>query len=81
MKGLPIKPQVVAEPAPVIDLMAALKRSVAQQMPTARGATPRKRAKVAPDRRQTALLLPVAGGREKKKEELAAAATRRRRKA
>jgi DNA end-binding protein Ku len=81
MRGMPIKPQVVAAPAPVIDLRAALKRSLAQEMPTARGAAPRKRAKAAPDRRQTALLLPVAGGREKKKEEPAAAATRRRKKA
>jgi DNA end-binding protein Ku len=81
MKGLPIKPREVSAPAPVIDLMAALKRSLAQEIPTARGATPRKRAKAATDRRQTALLLPVAGGREKKKEEPAAAATRRRKKA
>jgi len=81
MKGLPIKPREVGTPAPVVDLMAALKRSLAQEMPTARGATPRKRAKAAPDRRQTALLLPVAGGREKKKEEPAAAAARRRKKA
>jgi hypothetical protein len=81
MKGLPIKPREVGTPAPVVDLMAALKRSLAQEMPTARGATPRKRIKAAPDRRQAALLLPVSGGREKKKEEPAAAAARRRKKA
>ena len=38
MKGLPIKPREVATPAPVIDLMAALKHSLAQEMPaSARG--------------------------------------------
>jgi hypothetical protein len=31
MKGLPIKPREVSAPAPVIDLMAALKRSLVQE--------------------------------------------------
>jgi DNA end-binding protein Ku len=34
MKGVAIKPRAVATPAPVIDLMAALKRSLAQGTPT-----------------------------------------------
>jgi hypothetical protein len=42
MKGLPIRPQVVAKPAPVIDLMVALKRSHAQEMPAAKVAMPKK---------------------------------------
>jgi DNA end-binding protein Ku len=59
MKGLPIKPKQIAAPA-VLDLMAALKRSLAQETGAAK---PRRRA--AADRRQTSLLLPMSG---KKKE-------------
>ena len=81
MRGLPIKPQAIPTPAPVVDLMAALKRSLAHEKPAAKGATPGKRAKPAPDRRQRALLLPVAGGREKKRDEPATAVTRGRKKA
>jgi DNA end-binding protein Ku len=80
MQGLPIKPQVVPEPATVIDLMAALKRSLAQEMPAAKVSMPKKRAKAAPDRRQRSLLLPVAGGGQKR-EEPAATVPKRRKKA
>ena len=31
MKGLPVKPKQIATPAPVLDLMSALKRSLAQE--------------------------------------------------
>jgi ABC-type arginine transport system ATPase subunit len=34
MKGLPIKPRAVGAPPPLIDLMAALKRSLARERPT-----------------------------------------------
>ena len=83
VKGLPIKPREISTPAPVIDLMAALKRSLVQEPPAAQGAKA-KRAKPTPDRRQTALLLPVLGGRKKKEEgatEPATVATRGRKKA
>ena len=55
MKGLPIKPKQIAAP-PVLDLMAALKRSLAQETSAAK---PRRKA--AADRRQTSLLLPMSG--------------------
>ena len=82
MKGLPIKPREISTPAPVIDLMAALKRSLVQEPPAAKGAKV-KRAKAAPDRRQRALLLPVSGGRKKEERatEPATVATRGRKKA
>jgi hypothetical protein len=65
-KGLTIKPPPAPKPSPVIDLVAALKRSLAREALAAkRTATKAKPSKAAPDRRQAAMLLPLSGGRRK----------------
>jgi DNA end-binding protein Ku len=79
MKGLPVKAGPVIQPRPMLDLMAALKNSLAQE--TGEPPAKPKRRKVAADRRQRNLLLPVSGGaREKQSPAVASSSTRRRRK-
>jgi DNA end-binding protein Ku len=78
MKGLPVEPKQIAAPAPVLDLMAALKRSLARETP---GAGPKPKRKSAADRRQTSLLLPVSGKKETATPAAETALPRRRRKA
>jgi hypothetical protein len=56
MRGLPLKAKPVVAPSSVVDLMSALKRSLAQE--TGKPET-RPRRKAAADRRQTNLLLPM----------------------
>jgi DNA end-binding protein Ku len=77
LKGLPVRPKRIAEPRPVVDLMAALKRSLAQETVPAK-----PKGKAVGDRRQASLLLPVAGKtKETAKPAPATATPQRRRKA
>ena len=77
MKGLAIRPRAVSTPPPVIDLMAALKRSLAEKAPTPKGtaASRERRNRAVPDRRQAALLLPLSAGSKRKGEQSAEATT------
>jgi DNA end-binding protein Ku len=88
-KGQVVAPREVAEPPKVINLMEALKRSLAreEEQPEKRqqAAAKSSRTPSVADRRQKPLLLPVTGGRKKKEEDVAesapAPAASRRRKA
>ena len=79
IRGMPIKSRTVASPSAVIDLMAALKQSLAQES----GELDRKpKRKAVADRRQRNLLLPVSGkGLKKPEVTVAEKASKRRRKA
>jgi DNA end-binding protein Ku len=79
IKGLPVKAGPAIQRPQVLDLMAALKRSLAQE----RSESPAKpKRKAVADRRQRNLLLPVSGGvREKPAPAATRASTRRRKKA
>jgi DNA end-binding protein Ku len=70
VKGIAIAPQPAAAPPPVIDLMAALKRSLAQETPASKSKSVQvaKRPERAADRRQAALLLPLSGHRKERQE-------------
>jgi DNA end-binding protein Ku len=88
IKGLPrAKRPTATEPSNVIDLMAALKHSLAAKSGAAepQSAAKPKRSKT-PDRRQGSMLLPVSGGRktrapQEEREEEAAPRGKRRKKA
>lgn len=68
MKGVTIEPRAMSTPSPVVDLMAALKRSLAEEpsAPEQRSAK-RERTKQTPDRRQPALLLPLSSSSDRKR--------------
>jgi DNA end-binding protein Ku len=68
MKGMTIEPRAVSTPSPVIDLMAALKRSLAQEPSAPKQTTAkRKQTRKALDRNQPVLLLPLTGSRKGKR--------------
>jgi DNA end-binding protein Ku len=79
MRGRPVKPRTVQAPRQSVDLMSALKRSLAQE---ASEPGRRRKGKATGDRRQRTLLLPVSNkDKEKSRAAVAENASKRRRKA
>ena len=74
VRGLPVKASPATSPPPLVDLMAALKQSLAQE----NGTTARPKRRTAGDRRQRSLLLPVSGSRRAKTASSAELGRRRR---
>src|ERR1051326_630104 len=72
MRGLPVKARSTETPRPVVNLMDALKRSLAQETSES---VKRPRRKAAADRRQRNLLLPVQGKGGRQREPTARAPT------
>jgi DNA end-binding protein Ku len=69
LKGEGIELSVPAEPdrTNVVDLMAALKKSLGQERPEEKKAAPAKKARAAEDRKQPGLKLPIKGGKPDEK--------------
>ena len=66
-KGLTIKPRAVSTPTPVIDLMAALKRSLAQEPSAPEQKTAKRRANQASIRSPSAGFAPALNRRSQEK--------------
>src|SRR5262249_17042786 len=77
IKGLPVKAHPAAPPAPVFDLMAALKQSLPPE--TAKAAASKPKRPAAADRRPRSLLRPVSGKGGKEPSQPATEAPSRRR--
>jgi DNA end-binding protein Ku len=80
MKGLPIKPREISSPAPVIDLMAALKRNLVQDPRPRKVPRPKNAPKQRPIDARERCCCPCRVV-EKRKEEPAGVAEKRRKKA
>ena len=75
MRGLPVKAKPIETPRPVVNLMDALKRSLAQETGEPMKASKRK---AVADRTQRSLLLPLTGKGRERQPPVASRSNRRR---